>query len=123
MPKKILLVDDEPNILIPLEYLLKQAGYEVFTANDGEEGLQSIRARLPDLVLLDVTMPKLTGFEVCETVRAKPEWQHIRIIMLSAEGRAVEKAKGLDLGADEYMTKPFSTRVLLECVKNLIGDA
>ena len=101
MPKKILVVDDKANIVLSLEFLMKQAGYDVRTASDGEEALAAIDADPPDLILLDVNMPTKNGFEVCETVRTRNEWSHICIIMLTAHGRDIEREKGLALGADD----------------------
>jgi DNA-binding response OmpR family regulator len=109
-PQSVLVVDDEPNILLSLQFLMKQIGYEVRTARDGEEALAEISRAAPDLVLLDVMMPKIDGFSVCERIRANPAWKDMRIIMLTARGRDVEREKGLALGADDYITKPFSTR-------------
>jgi DNA-binding response OmpR family regulator len=121
MTKKILIVDDEPNIVISLEFLMRREGFEITVARDGEEALGAIAQENPDLVLLDVMMPKFNGFEVCEKVRANPEYAGMRIIMLTAKGREAEVSKGLSLGADGYITKPFSTRDLVEQVKNLLG--
>jgi len=121
MTKKILIVDDEPNIVISLEFLMRREGFEVTVARDGEEALGAIAHENPDLVLLDVMMPKFNGFEVCEKVRANPDHAGVRIIMLTAKGREAEVSKGLSLGADGYITKPFSTRDLVEQVKNLLG--
>jgi len=121
MTKKILIVDDEPNIVISLEFLMRREGFDVTVARDGEEALSAIAQEHPDLVLLDVMMPKINGFEVCEKVRANPEHAGVRIIMLTAKGREAEVSKGLSLGADGYITKPFSTRDLVEQVKNLLG--
>lgn len=121
MTKKILIVDDEPNIVISLEFLMRREGFEVKVAQDGEEALEAISQGHPDLVLLDVMMPKINGFEVCERVRANLEHAGMRIIMLTAKGREAEISKGLALGADGYITKPFSTRDLVEQVKNLLG--
>lgn len=122
MTKKILIADDEPNIVISLEFLMKREGYEVLIANDGEEAVHRIRSDVPDLVLLDVMMPKKSGFEVCQEVKANPELQSTRILMLTAKGRDTEVAKGLALGADAYMTKPFSTKELVERVRELLGE-
>ena len=122
MPKKILVVDDEPNIVLSLEFLMKQAKYEVRTAADGEKALQMVNESPPDLVLLDVNMPKKSGYEVCETIRANPQWKRIRIIMLTAKGRDVEREKGLALGADDYVTKPFSTQQVVEKVSELLQE-
>jgi len=121
MTHKILIVDDEPNIVISLEFLMRREGFEVGVARDGEEALMRIRDERPDLVLLDVMMPKINGFEVCESVRADPTLAEIRILMLTAKGREAEVAKGLALGADAYVAKPFSTRDLVQRVKSLLG--
>ena len=110
MANKILVVDDEPNIVLSLEFLMKQAGFQVRTAADGEAALAAIATDVPDLMLLDVMMPRKNGYEVCQAVRAHPDWKGIRIIMLTAKGREVEREKGLALGADDYITKPFSTQ-------------
>ncbi len=120
MSQHILIVDDEKNIAISVDYLLRREGYAVSVAHDGEEGLQMIRSGRPDLVLLDVMMPKLNGFQVCEAVRQDPALMHTRIIILTAKGREAEKQKGLALGADAYITKPFSTRELVSQVKALL---
>ena len=120
MDKKVLIADDEQNIVISLEFLMKREGYQVEVANDGEEAVRRIRASRPDLVLLDVMMPKKSGFEVCQEIRSDPEMAGIRILMLTAKGRDTEVAKGLALGADAYMTKPFSTRELVDKVRKLL---
>ena len=120
MNKKVLIADDEQNIVISLEFLMKREGFEVLVANDGEEAIQRIRADQPDLVLLDVMMPKKSGFEVCQEVKADPALGAVRILMLTAKGRDTEVAKGLALGADAYMTKPFSTRELVDKVRSLL---
>lgn len=122
MPKTILIADDEPNIVISLEYLLEQAGYRVLVARDGQEALDAIGRDVPDLVLLDVMLPRVSGFDVCQRVRTHRDWAHMRILILSAKGREVEVAKGLALGADAYVTKPFATRELLAQVRALLGD-
>jgi DNA-binding response OmpR family regulator len=121
MPSSVLVVDDEPNIVLSLEFLMKQAGYRVRVASDGEAALAAIAAEPPDLILLDAMMPKRDGFDVCQTIRANPEWQSIRIVMLTAKGREVERDKGLALGADDYITKPFSTMEVVERVKQLLA--
>ena len=121
MSKKILVADDEPNIVISLEYLLKREGYTVTIARDGQEALDAITRDMPDLVLLDVMMPKKTGFEVCQEVRANGDLQGLKILMLTAKGRDTDVAKGLALGADAYMTKPFSTRDLVQKVAEMLG--
>ncbi|MEE8534948.1 MAG: response regulator [Kiloniellales bacterium] len=122
MTQSILVVDDEPNIVMSLEFLIKQAGYEVRVARDGEAALQAIEEQPPDLVLLDVMMPKRDGFDVCETIRANPAWKDIPIIMLTAKGRDVEREKGLALGADAYITKPISTREAMERIKQFLSE-
>lgn len=123
MVSKILVVDDEPNIVLSLEFLMKQAGFQVRTASDGEAGLAAITAEQPDLVLLDVMMPRKNGYEVCQAIRANPDWKNVRIIMLTAKGREVEREKGLALGADDYITKPFSTQEVVERVRELLNEA
>ncbi|MDS4032196.1 MAG: response regulator [Candidatus Contendobacter sp.] len=123
MANKILVVDDEPNIVLSLEFLMKQAGFQVRTASDGEVALTAIAADPPDLMLLDVMMPRKNGYEVCQAVRANPDWKNIRIIMLTAKGREVEREKGLALGADDYITKPFSTQEVVERVRELLAGA
>lgn len=122
MPKKVLLVDDEPNILLSLEFLMQRAGYQVETAADGDAALQLIAATPPDLVLLDVNMPKRDGFDVCQTLRANPNWAAVRVIMLTAKGRDVEREKGIALGADDYITKPFSTQDVIDKVQAILGE-
>jgi DNA-binding response OmpR family regulator len=122
MAKNILLVDDEPNIVLSLEFLMKRAGYNVQTVADGDAALEAIRERCPDLILLDVNIPKRDGFDVCQTIRANPEWKDIRIIMLTAKGRDLEREKGLALGADDYVTKPFATQEVVDKVRAMLGD-
>ena len=120
MKPSVLVVDDEPNIVISLEFLMKQAGYDVRVARDGDEAMRAIEHRKPRLVLLDVMMPKRNGYDVCQAIRGNPDWRDIRIIMLTAKGRDVEVEKGLALGADAYITKPFSTRDVVARVRSLI---
>lgn len=123
MAKKILVVDDEPNILLSLEFLMKQAGFEVHTASDGAAALERIKANHPDLVLLDVMMPRKNGYEVCQAVREDPAFRDVKIIMLTAKGREVEREKGLALGADDYITKPFATQEVVDKVRDLLTDS
>ncbi len=123
MTQSVLVVDDERYIVTSLEYVMTNAGFEVGVAYDGEEALAKVKEMVPDLVILDVMMPKLDGFEVCETIRANPAWKSVRIIMLTAKGRDSEREKGLSLGADDYITKPFSTRDLLRRVKEILSDS
>lgn len=120
---KILIADDEPNIVAAIEYLLLQGGYEVHIARNGEEALDLVEAHVPDLVLLDVMMPKKSGYEVCSRIRERAEWRHIKVVMLSAKGRETEVNKGLSLGADLYITKPFSTRELIAKIKVLLDQS
>ena len=122
MAKKILIVDDEENIVISLEFLIEQAGYELQIAKNGEEALAQVASFAPDLMLLDVMMPKINGFEVCRRVREMPEGQQLKIIMLTAKGREVEITKGVAMGADTYITKPFSTKELMAQVRQMLND-
>ena len=122
MDKRILIADDEPNIVVSLEFLMKQKGYAVQVASNGEDALRAVGEFRPDLVLLDVMMPRLSGYDVCQKIRENPAWSAIRIVMLSAKGRDIEVSKGLALGADAYVTKPFSTKELLARVQELLGD-
>ena len=123
MSKTILIVDDEAYIVTSLEYVMQSAGYEVAVAYDGEEALQKVAETVPALVILDLMMPKLDGFEVCEKIRQNPLWKDIRIIILTAKGRDIERKKGMSLGADDYMTKPFSTRDILNRVNELLAES
>ena len=121
MTHKILIVDDEPNIVMSIEFLLKKEGFATETAGDGELALDKVRSFLPDLVLLDVMMPKKSGCEVCEILRADTTMKQPRIIMLTAKGRETEQAKGLALGADAYMLKPFSTKDLVAKIREILA--
>ena len=123
MTTKILIADDEPNILISLEFLMKREGYEVHLARDGQEALDTLRRERPRLVLLDVMMPRKTGFEVCQEVRNDDDIRATLILMLTAKGRETDVVKGLALGADAYMTKPFSTRDLVQKVREMLEAA
>jgi DNA-binding response OmpR family regulator len=120
MASRILIVDDEPNIILSLEYLMKREGFEVALAGDGERALQAMAEQRPDLVVLDVMMPKLNGFEVCQRIRAQPAWHGVPILMLTAKGHETEMKKGLALGADAYVTKPFSTKDLVAEIRRLL---
>jgi DNA-binding response OmpR family regulator len=119
--QRILIVDDEPNIAASLEFLLQRGGYDVRVAHDGEEALAQAEAFVPELVLLDVMMPKLNGYEVCQ--RLRQGGRQVKIVMLTARGREVDMEKGKALGADLYVTKPFSTRELVAQVRELLGPA
>lgn len=121
MSRSVLVVDDEPNIVLSLEFIMKQAGFEVRVARGGDEALGAIEASPPDLVLLDVMMPDRDGYDVCQTIRANPAWKDIHIIMLTAKGRDIEREKGMALGADDYITKPFSTREVIARVQQFLG--
>lgn len=121
MKKRVLIADDEPNIVVSLEFLMQRCGYEIRTATNGDEALKAVSEFRPHLMLLDVMMPMRNGYEVCQTVRDNPGLKEIRIVMLTAKGRELEVAKGLAIGADAYVTKPFATRELLETVKRLLG--
>jgi len=121
MSHSVLVVEDEPNILDSLSFLMKQAGFEVLIARDGDAALRMMDARTPDLVVLDVMLPRRDGYDVCRAIRANRKWENIRILMLTAKGRDLDRRKGLELGADDYMTKPFSTREIVERAKTLVG--
>jgi len=118
--KKILIADDEPSIVAAVEFLLQRGGYEVHIARNGEEALELVESNHPDLVLLDVMMPLKSGYEVCTRIRERDDWRNIKVIMLSAKGRDAEVTRGLSLGADVYITKPFSTRDLMAKIKSLL---
>src|SRR5210317_833478 len=120
MSKYILIVDDAPNIVLSLEFLMKKEGYDVRSVSNGEEAMEVIAEKVPDLLLLDVMMPRKDGYEVCQELRANAAWKDIKIIMLTAKGRDVEREKGLALGADDYVTKPFATQELVNKVKTLL---
>ena len=120
MAKEILIVDDEPNVVIPIQFLMEQQGYKVMIAERGEDALDLIYHYKPDLVLLDIMLPGIDGYEVCEIVRLNPNFRKVKIIFLTAKGREEEIAKGLALGADAYITKPFSNTELVAKVKELL---
>ena len=122
MTHRILIADDEPNILISLEYLMKREGYSVSVARDGQEAIDAVLRDHPALVLLDVMMPKKSGFEVCQELRANDATKDTLILMLTAKGRETDVAKGLGVGADAYMMKPFSTRELTEKVRQMLQE-
>ena len=123
MTHKVLIADDEPNIVISLEYLLKRAGYTVLVARDGQQAIDMIRHERPALVLLDVMMPIKSGHEVCAELRADEALRGTRVLMLSAKGRSIDVDKGLGVGADAYMTKPFSTKELVAKVAQMLDAA
>jgi DNA-binding response OmpR family regulator len=121
--RKVLIADDEPNIVTALEFLLRRRGYDVRVAANGEEALAQVESYLPDVVLLDIMMPLKSGYEVCQRMRERPDWQHIKIVMLSAKGREAEVSKGVSLGADLYITKPFSTQHLIETIDGFFAGS
>jgi DNA-binding response OmpR family regulator len=116
----ILVVDDEHNIVLSLEFLLRQAGFAVRTVSDGDAALAAIAQEPPDLVLLDVMIPGRDGYAVCQEMRGNPAWRDMHIIMLTAKGGDIQREKGLSLGADEYVTKPFSNRDLVERIRRIL---
>ena len=120
MAYRILIVDDEPSIIVPLQFLMQQNGYETSVAFSGEEAMETIVAKTPDLILLDIMLPIVDGFEVCQRVRENQEWSNIRIILLTAMGGEANVAKGMALGADAYITKPFSNAAVIRKVKELL---
>ena len=122
MSHKVLIADDEPNIVVSLEYLLKRAGYTVLVARDGQEAIDTLRRERPALVLQDVMMPKKSGHEVCAELRADDALRETKVLMLSAKGRDTDVDKGLGVGADAYMTKPFSTKELAAKVAEMLGS-
>lgn len=122
MGKRVLIAEDEPNIVVSLEFLMQKSGYEIRTVTNGEEALRAAREFRPHLLLLDIMLPLKNGFEVCQLVRESPDLNAVKIIMLTAKGRETEVTKGLALGADAYITKPFATRELLETVRRLLGQ-
>jgi len=122
MSKKILIADDEPNIVVSLEFLMRQQGYTVKVVSAGDEALAAVAEFAPDLILLDVMMPRMSGYDVCQKVRENPAWAAIKIVMLSAKGRDIEVTKGMAVGADAYVTKPFATRDLIAKVRAMLGE-
>lgn len=123
MAYSILVAEDEPNIVLSLQFIMKKAGFDVRVAEDGEQALREIEKQIPDVILLDIMLPKRDGFSVCELIKAKPEWAAIKIIFLSAKSRDTDKQRAMGLGADDYITKPFSTRALVGRVTELLQPA
>jgi two-component system alkaline phosphatase synthesis response regulator PhoP len=120
MTTRVLIVEDEESILLSLEFLLTKEGYAVTTARDGVAALRALEAQAPDLVLLDVMLPLIDGFELCRLIRANPALRHTRIMLVTARGREPEIARGIALGANAYVTKPFSTRDLMDSIRALL---
>ena len=116
---KVLIADDEPNILLSLEFLMRKNGYQVFVARNGTEALDIIKKELPTVAVLDIMMPDIDGYEICTYLKESPDYQHIKVLFLSAKAKESEIQKGLDMGADAYMTKPFSTRALMAKIEEL----
>ena len=123
MAYHILIAEDEPNIVISLEFLMREAGYDVAVANNGTDAVDLAEKLRPDLVVLDVMLPAVNGFEVCRRIRESPTTRDVRVLMLTARGRESEMEKGLAAGANAYMTKPFSTKELVDAVASLLGAA
>ena len=122
MPKEILIVDDEPGVVVPIQFLMEQQGYRVMIAERGVDDLDLICQYKPDLVLLDIMLPGIDGYEVCEIIRLDPNFRDVKIIFLTAKGREVEIAKGLALGANAYITKPFSNTQLIAKIRELLEN-
>ena len=123
MSPSILIVDDEPNIVMSLEFLMRRDGYDVQVARSGDEALDALSNSVPDLVLLDIMIPGPDGYEICKKIRANPDWCDIPVIMLTAKGREAERERGLAAGATDFVTKPFSTREFVDRVTALIENA
>ncbi len=117
---KILIVDDEPQIVRALELLMDRENFKIRSASDGVEALRAIEDDAPDLILLDLMMPRMDGFELCQKIRANPSWKDMVIVILTAKGRDIEREKGMALGADYYVTKPFSTREVVQLIKSAL---
>ncbi len=123
MAYSVLVVEDEPNIVDSLSFLMKQAGHTVWIARDGDAGLRTMQDHLPDLVILDVMLPRRDGFEVCRAIRESAVWRDVKIILLTAKGRDLDRRKGLELGADAYVTKPFANQDIVQLVQDLLEGA
>jgi DNA-binding response OmpR family regulator len=121
MAPKILIVDDEPSITVPLKFLMEQNRFEVMVVHSGEDALAAMDVFEPDLVLLDVMLPSVDGFQVCQQLRDNPQRKHLKVVFLSALTRDLDIAKGNTLGADGYITKPFSNADVVRQVKDLLS--
>ena len=122
MSKEILIVEDEPGVMAAIRFLMEQQGYNVSVAEKGEDALDLISTNKPHLVLLDIMLPGMSGWEVCETIRSNPEYRNVKIAFLTARRDEAEIARGLDMGADAYITKPFNNDQLIARVKALLHD-
>jgi two-component system alkaline phosphatase synthesis response regulator PhoP len=122
MPERILVADDEPFILRSLTFVLRTQGHEVFEAKNGEEAIALVHKEKPDLVFLDVMMPLMNGYDVCQKIKSDPELNRVHVIMLTAKGQESDRVKGLAAGADEYMTKPFSPSKIIQRVKDVMVE-
>jgi len=123
MPKEILIVDDEPGVVVAIQFLMEKQGHNVLVAQRGEDALELIYKYKPDLVILDIMLPGISGWEVCEIIRLNPDYRNVKIIFLTARRTETEIAKGLSLGADAYITKPFSNDRLVARVNELLESA
>jgi DNA-binding response OmpR family regulator len=121
VPASVLIAEDDANIVLSLEFLLRRVGYRVRVAGDGDAVLAAMAEETPDLVLLDLGLPKRSGYELCHAIRGNPAWPKVRVVMLTARGQEVERAKGLALGADDYITKPFSTREVVDRIGRMLA--
>lgn len=121
MPRRVLIADDEPHLVRSLSFVLGKEGYEVLTASDGEEAIAKVRESRPDLVFLDVMMPKRNGYEVCADIKSSPELKETRVIILTAKGQETDRSQGMQAGADDFLTKPFSPMAVLARVKEILG--
>jgi two-component system, OmpR family, alkaline phosphatase synthesis response regulator PhoP len=123
MPKEILIVDDEPGVVVAIQFLMEQQGYNALIAHRGEDALDMVYKYMPDLVILDIMLPGISGWEVCEIIRLNPDYRNMKIVFLTARGEEAEIARGLALGADAYITKPFSNEKLITTVNALLESA
>lgn len=119
---RILVADDEPNILLSLEFLMRKSGYEVFIARNGTEAMEIVKRQKPDLAVLDIMMPDIDGYQICEFIKSKSELKACKVIFLSAKSKESDIQKGMSYGADFYMTKPYSTRALMQKVNELLAE-
>jgi DNA-binding response OmpR family regulator len=120
--KKILVVDDDPYILMSLEFLMKKNGYDVMVARNGTEALDIVGKQMPDIVLLDIMMPDVDGYEICRHIKKTAKLKHTKVVFMSAKSKEADIQKGYDLGAALYITKPFSTRELVKHIQELLNN-